>query len=65
MRKFVYITVISAVIGSLFLFPTKQFLTENNLLLGLSYNDHILVGTLAFIVALAALYKLFLLRERR
>lgn len=57
-KKFLIIAVLGLVLGSLFLFPTKKFLKENNLLLGLRYNDHVLVGTLAFILSIIAFYKL-------
>ena len=49
-----------AIIGSLGLFPSKAFLKSGGFLLGLSYNDHVLIGTLAFIAALVAGYKLIL-----
>ncbi len=48
------------IFGSLGLLPSKAFLKSSGLLLGLSYNDHVLIGTLAFIVALVAGYKLIL-----
>ncbi len=51
---------IGIVIGSIFLFPTKNFLKAYNLTLGLSYNDHVLIGALAFIMVVVALYKLLI-----
>lgn len=51
-----------ALVGALGLFPSKVFLKTNGLLLGLSYNDHVLVGTIAAIAALVAAYKLILKR---
>jgi hypothetical protein len=50
------------VLGALGLLPSKAFLKANGLLLGLSYNDHVLIGTLAVIAALVAGYKLLLKR---
>lgn len=47
-----------ATIGALGLLPSKTFLKSSGLLLGLSYNDHVLIGTLAAIAALVAGYKL-------
>jgi len=51
-----------AIIGTLGLFPSKAFLKSSGLLLGLSYNDHVLIGTLAAIAGLVAVYKLIFRR---
>ncbi len=49
---------VGAIFGALGLFPSKAFLKSSGLLLGLSYNDHVLIGTLFVIAALVAGYKL-------
>jgi len=64
-QNFLITVIVAAIIGASFLFPSKQFLQDNNLLLGLTYNDHVMVGTLAFILATAALYKLILLTKSK
>lgn len=52
------IVIPGVIIGSLFTFPSRQFLKAYPALkLGMSYNDHVLIGTLAFIAAVVALYK--------
>lgn len=51
---------IGALVGALGLFIPKAILKANGLLFGLSYNDHVLVGTLAGLAALVAGYKLIL-----
>ena len=57
-RKFSLIGVVGVVIGILFLFPTREYLKSHQFNFGLSYNDHVLIGTLGFIVAIVAAYKL-------
>lgn len=52
------------VIGVIFLFPTKKFLRTYDLYLGLTYNDHVLIGSLAFILVVVALYKLLIRPQR-
>ena len=64
-KKLIWCAIIGIILGAVFLFPTGEFLSNNNLLLGLSYNDHVLVGTLAFIIALAAIYGLLVKRENK
>lgn len=64
-KKFSYIFLAGLAVAALFLLPNKEFLKENNLLLGLKFNDHIAVGTLGLIAAAAALYKLILLSIKK
>lgn len=44
----------------LLMIPTRQFLKANGLNFGFSYNDHVLAGTLALILAIIAMYKLLI-----
>ncbi len=51
-------------LAALLMIPTRQVLKANGLNFGLSYNDHVLVGTLALILAIIALYKLLLTSKK-
>lgn len=51
------------VVGALFMFPTKAYLKANGLLLGLTHNDHVMIGTFAFIMATVAFIKIIKLRR--
>ncbi len=52
------------IVGAIFLFPTKKFLRAYDLYLGMTYNDHVLIGALAFILVVVALYKLLVRPQR-
>jgi hypothetical protein len=57
---------LGSVVGLLFLVPNRTFFKVNpNFLLGLNYNDHILIGTLALILVIASLYKNILLSNKK
>lgn len=62
-RKFTIIAVVGLIGGGAFLFPTRAMLKDYHMTLGLSYNNHILIGTLAFITAVVAMYKLMLTKK--
>ncbi len=54
-----------SLVSLLFLGPNRAFFKANpSLLLGLSYNDHILIGTLALILVVGAIYKKILLSKK-
>ncbi len=55
-----YIIAGGAMVGALGMLPSEVFLKTAGLLLGLSYNNHVLIGTLAVIAALVGGYKLIL-----
>ncbi len=52
------------IVGAIFLFPTKSFLRTYDLYLGMTYNDHVLIGALAFILVIIALYKILIRPQR-
>jgi len=59
-RALAIVAVVSTIIGVLFLLPTGEFLKTNNLMLGLSLNDHVLIGTLGFTLAVIGVYNLII-----
>lgn len=64
-EQFLYkITGAGIIVGSIFLFPTKHLLKVYNLFVGLTYNDHVLIGSLAFILVIVALYKIVIRPKR-
>ena len=57
---------IGSLVGLIFLVPDRLFFKANpSFLIGLTYNDHVLIGVSAFILVIAALYKNLLLINKK
>ena len=57
-KKYSLISMITLVLAGLFMLPSKAYLKANDLLLGLHFNDHVIIGALFLIVAVHTFYKL-------
>ena len=63
-NKFVVSIIIFGVIGSLYTFtPYKILKNILNLGFGLRHNDHVMIGTLALIIAVVSLYKIIRMKK--
>ena len=63
-NKFVVSIVIFGIIGSLYIFtPYKILKNTLNIGLGLRHNDHVMIGTLALIIAVVSLYKIIRMKK--
>ena len=57
--KFSIAVIVFGIIGSVFMFtPYKILKNTLNLGFGLRHNDHVMIGTIALIVAVISLYKI-------
>jgi plastocyanin len=62
-RYFQNIVLGGLVVGALLMFPSKTFLVNNGLILGVPHNEHVMGGTFAFILAAVAVVKIMKLQR--
>ena len=62
--KFSISAIVFGLIGSVFMFtPYKILKNTLNLGFGLRHNDHVMVGTIALIIAIISLYKIIRMKR--